>query len=49
MVGGIYASLAVFSGPEEEEEGNLGEVADGDVSWGGSLGGGIQGLDNVNW
>ena len=49
MVGGICATLAVLSGPEEEEEGDPGEVNASDFTWGGYLGGGVQGLDNINW
>ena len=41
-------SVPPLHGPEEEEEGNPGEVTDGNFSWGGSLDGGIQGLDGVN-
>ena len=48
VVGGISAAFAVLAGPEEEEEGNLGEVADGNVYLGSSLDGGVQGLDDVN-
>ena len=48
MVVGIGVALAVFAWPEEEEEGDRGEVADCDISWGGSLGGGVQCLDDVD-
>ena len=48
VVGVIGASFSKLDGPEEEEEGDPGEVADGNVSLSGSLGGGIQGLDDVN-
>ena len=48
VVGGICSALAILAGLEEEEEGNLGEVADGDVSWVGSLVRSIQGLGIVN-
>ena len=48
MVGSIGSALAVFAWLEEEEEGDPGEFADCDISWGGSLGGGVQGLDNVD-
>ena len=42
MVGGICSILVLLSGTEEEEEeGDPCEVADGDVPWGGSLGGGV--------
>ena len=47
-MGGISATVSVLVGPEEEEESDPGEVADGNVSLSGSLGGGIQGLDDVN-
>ena len=47
-MGGIGASFAVLAGPEEEEEGDPGEIADGDVYWVGSLGGGVQVLNDVN-
>ena len=48
VVGSISAAFAVLSGPEEEEEGDPGEVADGNVSWDGSLDRGVQGLDHIN-
>ena len=48
VVGSICAALSVLVRPEEEEEGDPGEVSDGFFSWGGSLGDGIQGLDNIN-
>ena len=48
MVGGIYADLVVLIRTEEGEEGDPGEVDDGDVTWGGSLGGIVQVLDKVN-
>ena len=48
VVGGIGASFAVLAGPEEEEEGDPGEIDDGDVYWVGSLGGGVQVLNDVN-
>ena len=48
VVGGISAAFAVLTDQEEEEKGDPGEVVDGNVSWGGSLGGDFQGLDDVN-
>ena len=49
VVGGISSSLAVFAGPEEEEERNQGEVDDCNIYWGGSFGSGVQVLDGVDW
>ena len=46
--GGVGATLAVFAWPEEEEEGDPGEIADGNVSCSGSLGGVVQGLYNAD-
>ena len=48
MMAGTCATLAVIAGTEEEEEGDPGEFSDGNVYWGSSLGGSIQGLDNNN-
>ena len=49
VLGSVGTAFAVFAWTEEEkEEGDSGEIADGGVSWGGSLGGGVQGLDNVD-
>ena len=48
VVGGIGAYFAVLAGTEEEEEGDPVEIAEGDFSWGGSLGGGVQVLDDFN-
>ena len=45
MLGGVGTDLAVFTWPEEEEEGDSGEVADCNISLGGSLDSGVQGLD----
>ena len=45
----VFATLEVLFRPEEEKEGNPVEVTDGDVSWGGALVGGIEGLDDVDW
>ena len=44
MLGGVGTDLAVFAWPEEEEEGDPGEIAEGDISWCGSLDGSVQGL-----
>ena len=49
MVISVFATLEVLFRPEEEKEGNPVEVTDGDVSWGGALVGGIEGLDDVDW
>ena len=46
MLGGVGTALVVFAWPEEEEEGDPSEVADCDISWGGYLGCGVQGLDD---
>ena len=46
--GGVGTALVLFAWPEEEEEGDPGEIADGNVSCGGSLCGGVQGLDNAD-
>ena len=46
VLGGVGTALAVFAWPKEEESGNPGKVTDSDVSCGGYLGGGVQGLDN---
>ena len=46
VLGSFSTALAVFACLEEEEEGEPGEIADSNVSCGGSLGGGVQGLDN---
>ena len=48
MLGGVGTASAVFAWAEEEEEGNPGEIDDGNISWCGSLGGGVQGLDNTD-
>ena len=45
----ICAALEVFPGTEEEEESDPGEVTDGDVPWGDAWGGGVQGLDYIDW
>ena len=47
-MGGISATLSELVGTEGEEESDPGEVADGNVSWGGSLRDSVQGLDEVN-
>ena len=47
MLGGVGTALAVLSWTEEEEEDNPSEIADGDIFCNGSLGGGVQGLDNA--
>ena len=46
MPGGVVTALAVFAWAETKEEGDPGEIADGDISWCGYLGDGVQGLDN---
>ena len=45
---GASTALAVFSWSEEEEEVNLVEVSDCNISWGAYLGGGVQGLDDTD-
>ena len=40
--------LCSITWAEEEEEGDTGEIADGDISLCGSLGGGVYGLDNAD-
>ena len=47
-MGGVGTALAVFSWAEEKEEGDPGEIADGNIYWCGSLVGGAQGLDNAD-
>ena len=49
VVGSVYASLEVFTGPDEEEESNSGEFTDGSFPWGDALGGGVQGLYAIDW
>ena len=44
----VGTALSVFAWAEEEKKGKPDEIADGDVSCGGSLGGSIQGLDNAD-
>ena len=46
VMGGFGTNLSVFVWPGEEEEGDPGEISDGDFSCCGFLGGGFQGLDN---
>ena len=46
MMGSVSTALEVYAWSEEEEEGDSGEIADGNVSSVGSLGGDVQGLDN---
>ena len=46
VLGGVGTALAVFAWQEKEEEGDPGDIADGGISCSGSLGGGVQGLDN---
>ena len=48
VLGGVGTALSVFAWPEEKEEGDPGEIADGNISWSGSLGGGVQDLDNAD-
>ena len=48
MLGGVGNTLALFYWEEEKEEGEPGEIADGDISWYGSLGDSVQGLDNAD-
>ena len=48
VLGGVGTALVVFDLTEEEEEGGPGDIADGDIYWCGSLGGGVQGLYNAD-
>ena len=48
MMGSVSTALEVYAWSEEEEEGDSGEIADGNVSCGGLLGGGVQGLYNAD-
>ena len=48
VLGGVGTASAVFAWAEEKEEGYPGEIADGDIYWCGSLGGGVQELDNAD-
>ena len=48
VLGGVNDAYAVFAWADEEEKGDPGEIADGDVSCGGSLCGSVQGLDNAD-
>ena len=48
MLGAVGTPIAVFACPDEKEEGNPGDIADGDNSSGGSLGGSVQDLDNAD-
>ena len=47
MLGGVGTASAVFSWEEEKEEGDPGDISDGDISWCGSLGGNVQVLDSA--
>ena len=48
VLGGVGTVLAVFIWTEEEEEGDPGEISDSNISWSGSLGNGVQVLDNAD-
>ena len=48
VLGGVGTSSTVFTWAEEKEKGDPGEIADGNISLYGSLGGGVQGLDNAD-
>ena len=48
VMDGVGTDFAVFAWPEEVKYGDPGDIADGDVYFGGSLGGGVQGLDNAD-
>ena len=48
VLGAVGTPIAVFACPDEKEEGNPGDITDGNISSGGSLGGSVHGLDNTD-